>query len=107
MSLQDKRLDKIVKYSGIFEFEQFLSFSRLSKIEKVILKLRISQINECDFCENYHTQELRELGDSKFRIYSIRKWRETNCFTEVEKTILGIAEDITLNNSKLSEGALP
>lgn len=107
MNLRDKHLDKIVKYSGIFEFEQFLRFSRLSKNEKAILKLRISQINKCDFCENYHAKELRDLGDSKFRIHSIREWRETNCFTESEKTILGIAEEITLNDLKLSEGLLP
>jgi len=106
MSQENFHPDKITKYGSIFAFENFLAKSRLSAVEKSLLKIRISQINKCGFCEDLHIRELRGLGDIELRIATIRVWRNNACFTETEKTIFSIAEELCTANSKLSAETL-
>jgi alkylhydroperoxidase family enzyme len=43
-----------------------------------------------------HTKDALKNGETNQRIFLLNAWRETNLFTEEEKAILAITEEITL-----------
>ncbi len=77
--------------------ETYLSQNSLSKTTKELIKIRASQINGCAFCINIHTQDAIKSGETNQRIFLLTAWREAgDIFTEEEKTVLAITEEITL-----------
>ena len=60
-----------------------------------VIKIRVSQINKCVFCIDYHTQEALQHGESPRRIFALSAWQESPLFTESEKSALQVAEEIT------------
>src|SRR5690606_16875340 len=52
--------------------------------------------NGCAFCLDMHSKELRALGDSEQRLYTLDAWRETPFFSERERAALSWAEAITV-----------
>lgn len=77
--------------------EIYLSQSSLSKTTKELIKIRASQINGCAYCINTHTQDAIKSGETNQRIFLLSAWREAeDIFTEEEKTVLAITEEITL-----------
>jgi AhpD family alkylhydroperoxidase len=90
-------------YEAMFAFEKYLSRTKLSPIEKHLIKIRASQINGCAYCINMHTKEARELGETEQRIYALSAWQDTPYFTEKERAILALTEEVTLIQQKVSE----
>ncbi|QHT69271.1 carboxymuconolactone decarboxylase family protein [Rhodocytophaga rosea] len=90
-------------YETMFSFEKYLSRTKLTPIQKHLIKIRASQINGCAFCIDMHTKEARVLGETEQRIYALNAWRETPYFTEVERAILALTEEITLIHQKVSD----
>ncbi|WP_204987503.1 carboxymuconolactone decarboxylase family protein [Sphingobacterium bovisgrunnientis] len=45
---------------------------------------------------NMHTLNALKMGETQQRIFLLNAWRETNLFTEEEKVVLAITEEITL-----------
>lgn len=77
--------------------EMYLSQSSLSKTTKELIKIRASQINGCAYCINTHTQDAIRNGETNQRIFLLSAWREAeDIFTEEEKVVLVITEEITL-----------
>src|SRR5690606_14903503 len=76
--------------------ENYLQSSRLSKTHLELIKIRASQINGCAFCINMHTTDALRQGETPQRIFLLNAWRETELFTEEEKTILAMTEEVTL-----------
>lgn len=77
--------------------ETYLSQTTLPKTTKELIKIRASQINGCAFCINMHTQDAIKNGETNQRIFLLTSWRETEgIYTEEEKTVLAITEQITL-----------
>ncbi|WP_313533349.1 carboxymuconolactone decarboxylase family protein [Sphingobacterium athyrii] len=69
-----------------------------------MIKIRASQINGCAFCINMHTSDALKQGETAQRIFLLNAWKETGLFTEEEKTILAITEEVTLiSQNGLSE----
>src|SRR5690606_22750283 len=67
-------------------------------LEKKLLELvdfRVSQINQCAYCLDMHSKELRALGETEQRIYGLSAWRETPYYSEKERVALAWAEAIT------------
>lgn len=60
-----------------------------------LIRLRVSQINGCSFCVNYHTQVLNLLEETPERICQAVVWEEAPCFTEQEKAAFRWAETLT------------
>lgn len=60
-----------------------------------LIRLRVSQINGCSFCVNYHTQVLNLLEETPERICQAAVWEEAPCFTEQEKAAFRWAEMLT------------
>lgn len=68
----------------------------ITPIQKELIKIRASQINQCAFCLNMHTRDALKLGETPQRIFLLNAWRETDLFTPEEKVILAITEEVTL-----------
>jgi len=84
-------------------FEKYLGKTKLTPIQKELIKIRASQINGCAFCINLHTKDARALGETEQRIYALNAWRETAFFTETECAILALTEEVTLIHQKVSD----
>jgi AhpD family alkylhydroperoxidase len=60
-----------------------------------LIELRASQINGCAVCLDMHSRELRNLGESDQRIFTVAAWREAPYFTDAERAALALSEAIT------------
>jgi len=77
--------------------EMYLSEVSISNTTKELIKIRASQINGCAYCINTHTADAIKNGETNQRIFLLNAWRETeDIFTEEEKVVLTITEEITL-----------
>ena len=83
-------------WKAMFGLETYLAGTALTKVQKELIKIRASQINGCAFCIDMHTKDALKNGENNQRIFLLNAWRETDKFTEEEKTILAITEEITL-----------
>src|SRR5690606_2093648 len=90
-------------YKAMSAMENYVKNSRLSPTHKELIKIRASQINGCAFCINMHTSEARQAGETEQRIYLLNAWRETDLFTEEEKAILALTEEVTLIQNHVSD----
>lgn len=63
---------------------------------KELIKVRISQINGCGYCINYHTKDALAIGETNQRLFAVSAWWETPFFTEEEQAALKLAEEVTL-----------
>jgi len=87
-------------YKGMYALSASLSKSALTPIQKELIKIRTSQINQCAFCLNMHTRDALKYGESQQRIFLLNAWRETDLFTADEKALLALTEEVTLINQK-------
>ena len=83
-------------WKAMYNLSAVISKSSLSPILKHLIKVRVSQINSCAYCINMHTKEALNVGESQERLFILSAWRETNLFTEEEKAVLALAEEVTL-----------
>lgn len=83
-------------YDIMFGLENYLQNSKLSKTHLELIKIRASQLNGCAFCIDMHTKEALKNGENARRIFLLNAWKETELFSEEEKVILAITEEITL-----------
>lgn len=82
-------------YRAILGLEKFIESTPLTKKHKDLIKIRASQINGCAFCIDMHTKEARKAGETEQRIYALNAWRDTLFFTEEERAILALTEEVT------------
>ena len=61
-----------------------------------LVKIRVSQINQCAYCLDMHTKDARALGETEQRICALSAWRETPFFSDRERAALAWAEANTL-----------
>ncbi|MFD1630699.1 carboxymuconolactone decarboxylase family protein [Pseudopedobacter beijingensis] len=91
-------------YNRVLALENFIQASQLSKTHLELIKIRASQINGCAFCINMHTQDALSQGETAQRIFLLNAWKETELFTEEERVVLAMTEEITLiSQSGLSD----
>jgi AhpD family alkylhydroperoxidase len=83
-------------YNAILGLEKFIESTPLTRTHKDLIKIRASQINGCAFCIDMHTREARRAGETEQRIYALNAWRDTPFFTEAERAILALTEEVTL-----------
>lgn len=82
-------------YKAILGLEKFIESTPLTGTHKDLIKIRASQINGCAFCIDMHTKEARKAGETEQRIYALNAWRDTPFFTEEERAILALTEEVT------------
>lgn len=92
-------------YEAMYALEKYLSTTRVTPTHKELIKIRASQINGCAFCLDMHVKDAKKLGETDQRIYLLNAWKEvTGIYSEEEKVILAMTEEITLISKKgLSE----
>jgi AhpD family alkylhydroperoxidase len=90
-------------YNAILGLEKYIASTALNPVHKLLIKIRASQINGCAFCISMHTAEARKLGETERRIYLLDAWREADFYTEEEKAILALTEEVTLIANHVSD----
>ena len=76
--------------------DQYLERCSLEPALLHLVRLRASQINGCAYCLDMHWKDLRALGESEQRLYSLDAWRECPYYTERERAALAWTEAVTL-----------
>ena len=83
-------------YKAVYALSLITAKSNLTHIQKQLIKVRASQINGCAFCIDMHTKEALKIGETQQRIFLLNAWRETALFTDEEKALLAVTEEVTL-----------
>jgi AhpD family alkylhydroperoxidase len=83
-------------YTAMRGLEKYMASTGINPLHKELLKVRASQINGCAHCLDMHTRDARKLGETEQRLYLLNAWRESPQFSEQERTILAMTEEITL-----------
>ena len=83
-------------WKAMYSLSAAVSKSTLSPIQKCLIMVRTSQINSCAFCINMHIKEALKAGETQQRLFLLSAWKETNLFTDEEKAILALVEEVTL-----------
>lgn len=83
-------------YKAMLGLEGYLQTTSISKTLKELIKIRASQINGCAYCIDMHTKDALKNGETTQRIFLLNAWNETSLFTEEEKVVLAMTEEITL-----------
>lgn len=103
----NKIMDKVIKHrldvweeeplywQLIAQIDKRLYQSTLSKSLIEIIKIRVSQINKCAYCIDYHTRDALKNGESPRRIFALSAWQESPLFTAIERSVLEVVEEIT------------
>ncbi len=79
----------------LYEGYKSLNQSPLAADLKVLIELRVSQINGCSYCCNLHTNEASNLGINKDKIDSLPNFAGSSLFSDAEKEALRLAESLT------------
>ena len=83
--------------------KQVNSFELDAKLKELI-RIRVSQINGCGYCINTHTKDALKLGETTQRIFAVSAWWETPFFTEEERAVFKLAEQVThISNEGVSD----
>ncbi|PAM93976.1 hypothetical protein B4N84_12860 [Flavobacterium sp. IR1] len=90
-------------YEALMNLEKYIATTSLTPIQKELIKIRASQINGCAFCINMHTVDARKYGETEKRIYLLNAWREADVYTEEEKAILALTEEMTMISNHVSD----
>lgn len=90
-------------YKAILGLEKFIENTPLTRTHKDLIKVRASQINGCAFCIDMHTKEARKAGETEQRIFALNAWRDTPFFTEEERAILSLTEEVTLISNHVKD----
>jgi AhpD family alkylhydroperoxidase len=60
-----------------------------------LLRLRVSQINNCTYCLNRHYQVARDLGIDQAKLDVLTAWWETSLFSPAEQAAISYTEALT------------
>lgn len=90
-------------YKAMLGMENYIATTQLKPIHKELIKIRASQINGCAYCLDMHTRDARKLGETEQRLYLVSAWKETRLFTEEERVILQLTEEVTLISHHVSD----
>lgn len=90
-------------YHALLGLEKYLQESGLEEPLLHLIKLRASQINGCAYCLDMHWKDLRAIGESEQRMYSLDAWEESPYYTDRERAALAWTEAVT----RVSETHVP
>jgi AhpD family alkylhydroperoxidase len=86
------------------EIEIMIGKSSIDKHLLHLIKLRVSQINQCAFCVDMHVKQATIDGEKALRLHHLAVWVESPLFNDKEKAAFKWAEAVTrLSESDVSE----
>lgn len=62
---------------------------------RLLVEIRVSQINGCAYCVDMHLRQAREAGETQQRLDCLCVWRDVAFFDARERAALGWAEALT------------
>lgn len=80
---------------GMFALENYIGHSGFSVKLRNLIKIRSSQLNGCAYCVDMHTQEALAAGETPRRIFAISAWRESPLFSQEERVLLQLTDEVT------------
>jgi AhpD family alkylhydroperoxidase len=80
---------------ALYAADRALHDSPLEQSVLELVKLRVSQVNQCVHCIDLHTHDALAAGESPDRIYQLVAWRESALFSDLERACLAYAEAAT------------
>lgn len=83
-------------FKAMLGLEQYIRDTHIDPLLLEMIKIRASQINGCAYCIDMHTQEALKIGETQRRIFAVSAWKESPLFTEEERAVLQLTEEITL-----------
>jgi AhpD family alkylhydroperoxidase len=60
-----------------------------------LVKVRASMVNGCAFCVDMHTTEALSKDESVRRLLALSVWREAPFFSERERAVLALTDEVT------------
>lgn len=82
-------------YHALLGLEKYLHECGLEIGLLHLIKLRASQINGCAFCLDMHWKDLRAIGETEQRLYSLDAWKECPYYTDRERAALAWTDAVT------------
>ena len=83
-------------YDAMDALDRYLQDCGLERSLLLLVQLRASQINGCAYCLDMHWKDLRAIGETEQRLYSLDAWRECPYYTVKERAALAWTEAVTL-----------
>jgi AhpD family alkylhydroperoxidase len=90
-------------FQAMMGLEKYLDQCGLEERLIHLVKLRTSQINGCAYCLDMHWKDLRAMGETEQRLYSLDAWEESPFYTDRERAALAWTEAVT----RVSDGHVP
>jgi AhpD family alkylhydroperoxidase len=83
-------------YDAMDGLDRYLESCGLEKPLLLLVQFRASQINGCAYCLDMHSKDLRAIGESEQRLYSLEAWRECPYYSDRERAALAWTEAVTV-----------
>lgn len=91
-------------YKTMMALENYTKAIQVDPKLKELIKIRASQINKCAYCIDMHTEYAIKLGETERRIFALTAWLESHQFSEHERIVLQLTEEITaISNHGVSD----
>lgn len=91
-------------YSALSNLDKTFADAEVPLRERELMKIRASQINGCAYCVDSHSRTALGAGESEARLRMVGVWRHSGAFSEREKLLLKLTEELTeISRSGLSE----
>jgi len=87
-------------YKMLSAMDTYIAGSGPTVSQLDLLKIRASQLNGCAYCIQSHTKDARVHGETEKRIYALDAWEESPYFTDEERALLALTEEVTLIREK-------
>lgn len=82
-------------FKTMVAMDKYTTTTSVSPLHREMIKVRASQLNGCAYCLDKHAADARKLGETTERQLLLSAWRESPQFTEEERIILAMTDEVT------------
>lgn len=90
-------------FEAMNALEEYLAQTGLDNDLINLISVRVSQINGCPYCIDLHTTQARKNGETEKRLYGLNAWRYAKIYTDTERAVLSLAEEMTIISGGISD----
>ena len=80
---------------ALLDLSEAAARTGLDKDYVELICLRVSIMNGCGMCIDYHTKLLRQANVADEKVYAVAGWRDVPYYSDAEKAGFALAEQIT------------
>jgi AhpD family alkylhydroperoxidase len=77
--------------------------SPVTPVTRSLVCVRVSQLNDCEFCVDANGMKLAERCDSVEKIKALANWQVSDLFEPQERAVLAYVEAITITGQRVDE----